>query len=165
MSENRAPGIGAAQFADEVGEVVVQLAGVGDVAPRSRGAVAAEVDRDRSHAGCGERRRDAIHLDRARRRAVGQNRDPITPSACRRIEPVGKPGPVAGLKAAEIGRVDGVDPHRAFMNRGERRRHAHGRSQHEGERDRRGPRQGQEPNADAGKDKYRHHESPFRVLY
>ena len=46
-----------AQFAHEIREVVVELAGIGDVAarPEARGR---GIDRDRRHAGAGERRRD-----------------------------------------------------------------------------------------------------------
>ena len=53
-----------AQFADEVGEVIVELAGIGDVAARPRGAVAAEIDPDRRNSDIGERARNAVHLGR-----------------------------------------------------------------------------------------------------
>ena len=56
--------IGLAQLGDQIGEVVVELAEIGDVAARSRGAVAADVERDRRHAGGRERSRDPVHLDR-----------------------------------------------------------------------------------------------------
>ena len=102
--------IGLAQFADEIGEVVVELAAIGDVAARSRGAMAADVDGDGGHAGLGERPGDLVHLDRTGGRAVGQDGEPVARAARRPIEPVAKPGSVAGLEAAEVGRVRFVDP-------------------------------------------------------
>ena len=78
-----------------------------------------------------ERRRDGDASRSTGRRAVRQNRDPVSRSVRRRIEPVGEPGPVAGLEAAEVGRAPGVDLHRPFMYRGERRRRPHRPGQHQ----------------------------------
>jgi len=66
-----------------------------------------------------------------------QDRDPVPRSVRRGIEPVGEPGPVARLIAAEIGCALGVDLHRPLMNRGERRRRAERPCQHERKLDRR----------------------------
>ena len=61
-------GTGPAQLSDEVCEVIVELAGIGDVAASARRAVAAEIDFDRSNSHVGERR--------ARSRSFGPKRLP-----------------------------------------------------------------------------------------
>jgi hypothetical protein len=64
MTDERQPGrrIRLAQFSEEVGEVVVQLIRIGDVAARPGGAVAADVHSDRRHASARQRLRDGVHF-------------------------------------------------------------------------------------------------------
>ena len=137
--------VGLAELGDQIGEIVVELAGIGDVAARPRGAVAAKIDRDRRDPVGRKRHRNGMHFDRLGRRAVRQNRDPVPCPVRRRIEAIGEPGPVARLIAAEVGRAPGVDLHRPLMNRGERRRRPQRPGQHNREGYRRDADESEQP--------------------
>ena len=55
-------GIFATQFGDEIGKIIVELADIADVAARTRGAMAARIDRHSRDAAVGERARGRIHF-------------------------------------------------------------------------------------------------------
>ena len=130
---------------DEIGEIVLELADVGDVAARTRRAMAARVDGDGDEAGVRQRQRGRIHLVGGGRRAMIDDRQMIASAVSGGIEAIGEPRAVARLEAAE-GRLAVLrDRHRAGMNRFERRRRLDRLRQHRPERQRRNADRRQRP--------------------
>ena len=103
-----------AQMGDEIGEVVLGLAFIGDIAARARGAVAADVGRDRRDARRRESRAERVHLQRHRRGAVHEDRHPV---AGRGIESIGELAAVARLETGEVRSPVMADPARALGDR------------------------------------------------
>ena len=81
---------GLAHQRDKIGQIVLELAEIGDVAARAGAAMAADVGRIGLDAARGERVRQRMHGRARSRRAMHQDRDLAAPLAPRRIVPVGQ---------------------------------------------------------------------------
>ncbi len=100
ISVSGAVGDGLADHRDEIGEIVLELADIGDIAARSRGAMAANVDR--------------LGLDAARRQRPRQRMDGGSAGTGRAVDhDRAAPGRGAGrgiMAEAEHGAVAGLEP-------------------------------------------------------
>src|SRR3954447_15235654 len=99
-----------ADFADQVGEVVLQLADIADVSPRAGGAVTADIHREGLHASCGQRR--GQRMDGAPAGACGTMYHHGNAVGCRRLRlvmAIGELGAVTRLEAFDARQVAEVD--------------------------------------------------------
>ena len=145
-------GIATPQVLDQVGEIVVELPGIGDIAARSGCAMAAKVDGDRLESGVRQPSRDRVHLSGRAGRAVGDEDGPIAGAGCRRVAPIGEPGPVARLETRKLGQTVGLDLQGAVEDGSKRRRRLQGTREKDGEHNGRNADEGEQRNQEIEKD-------------
>ncbi len=101
---------------DEVGEIVFELANVGDIAARTGGAVAAHVDRHCGDSRFGQRQRGRVHLVGGGRGTVTEESQTFSAAVGGGIKAIGEPGAVARLEAHELRPFVSADRGRASVN-------------------------------------------------
>ena len=142
------------QLHEKIGEVVVDLPVIGDIAARPRGAMTAEIDRDRGEAGIRQTAGDRVHLAGRAGRAMAEEDNRGVPGDFGGIKPVGEPGSVSPLEATELGETLGIDLHHPVQHGGQRRRRLQRSSEKGGEDDGRHADQREQPDEQTEDDRH-----------
>ena len=95
-------GVGLAQLADKIRDIIIKLTDMGDVPSRSRSRMAANIDGNRNLSIVGERARHHVHFVRRGRGSMCEDSNPIARTIVSGIKAIGERSAIARVKTAEF---------------------------------------------------------------